>query len=400
MLPEHHPSSPPSRSAITQPMDIATTPGSKIITVSRAAFARPDTDFLCFGESDVSAPPAAHAALKAALDAGQTRYPDVRGLPALRQALADHLTLRHGPVEEARVQITGSGMAAVNVAMAALLRPGDRLVHVTPAWPNSANAARMRHAEVEEFPLTGTPEGGFRLDLDRLALRLVGARAFFINSPSNPTGWTATAGEMRAILALCRATGCWLIADEVYNRLTYGTAQAASILDIATPEDRVLVVCSFSKAWAMTGFRIGWLVVPHATRDRFSELVEITHSGVAPFVQQAALAALADEAFVARFRAYCAAGRALTSQALEGLDRVRFAPPPGAFYAFLGVDGLADSLAFSLRLVAEYGVAVAPGAAFCAGGEGHLRLCFAQSQERLERALSRLRTALQSAERA
>jgi aspartate aminotransferase len=384
-------------SAITAGMDIATTPGSKIITVSRAAFARPDTDFLCFGESDVPAPPAAHAALKAALDAGQTRYPDVRGLPALRQALADYLTTRHAAVAQERVQVTGSGMAAVNVAMAAILRPGDRLVHVTPAWPNSANAARMRHAQVEEFPLDDRPDGGFRLDLDRLALRLVGARAFFINSPSNPTGWTATGDEIRAILAVCRATGTWLIADEVYNRLVYDGAQAASILDIARPEDRVLVIGSFSKAWAMTGFRIGWLVVPQATRDRFSELVEITHSGVAAFVQQAALAALSEEAFVESFRAYCAAGRALTAEALHGLGGVRFAPPPGAFYAFLGIEGLTDSLAFALRLVEEYGVAVAPGAAFCAGGEGHLRLCFAQSPAMLERALSRLRDALQAA---
>jgi aspartate/methionine/tyrosine aminotransferase len=378
-------------------MDIATTPGSKIITVSRAAFARPDTDFLCFGESDVAAPLAAHVALKAALDAGQTRYADVRGLPALRQSLADYLTARHGPVEEARVQVTGSGMAAVNVAMAAILRPGDRLVHVTPAWPNSANAARLRHAEVEEFPLTDTPQGGFRLDLDRLAVRLVGARAFFINSPSNPTGWTARPEEMRSILALCRATGTWLIADEVYNRLVYDGDQAASILDIAAPGDRVLMVGSFSKAWAMTGFRIGWLVVPRETRDRFAELVEITHSGVAAFVQHAALAALREEAFVEDFRAYCAAGRALTAEALQGLEGIRFATPPGAFYAFFGIDGLTDSLDFALRLVAEHGVAVAPGAAFCAGGEGHMRLCFAQSPVRLERALSRLRDALAAA---
>jgi aspartate aminotransferase len=375
-------------------MDIATTPGSKIITVSRAAFARPDTDFLCFGESDVAAPPAAHAALKAALDAGQTRYTDVRGLPALRQGLATHLSAHHAHVEETRIQVTNSGMAAVNVAMAAILRPGDRLVHVTPAWPNSANAARMRHAEVEEFPLTGTEDGGFSLDLDRLAHRLVGARAFFINSPSNPTGWTATAEEMRAILALCRATGTWLIADEVYNRLVYEGGQAASILDIAAPDDHVLVIGSFSKTWAMTGFRIGWLVVPHGTRDRFSELVEITHSGVAAFVQHAALAALGEESFVEDFRRYCAAGRTLTTTALAGLEGVRFAAPPGAFYAFLGIEGLTDSLAFALRLVAEYGVAVAPGAAFCDGGEGHLRLCFAQSPTLLERALTRLRKAL------
>jgi aspartate/methionine/tyrosine aminotransferase len=375
-------------------MDIATTPGSKIITVSRAAFARPDTDFLCFGESDVAAPRSAVAALHAALEAGQTRYPDVRGAPDLRAALAAYLSARHRPVDETRVQITNSGMAAVNVAMAALMRPGDRLVHVTPAWPNSGNAARLRHAEVEEFALSDRADGGFALDLDRLAARLPGARALFVNSPSNPTGWTATAEEFGAILALCRRHGVWLLADEVYDRLVYDAVQAPSVLDRAAPDDRVLVIGSFSKAWAMTGFRVGWLIVPAGTRDRFTELVEITHSGVAPFVQAAARAALDDEAFVDGFRRYCAAGREMTVAALDGLNAVRFAPPPGAFYAFLRVEGLRDSLDFALRLVEEHGVAVAPGSAFGAGGEGHLRLCFAQSAGKLDRALGRLRQAL------
>jgi aspartate/methionine/tyrosine aminotransferase len=270
-------------------------------------------------------------------------------------------------------------------------------VHITPAWPNSGNAARLRHAVVEEFPLTDLPEGGFRLDMARLADRLVGARALFVNSPSNPTGWTASADELREILCLCRAAGVWLIADEVYNRLVYAGDQAASVLDVAAPDDRIVVVCSFSKAWAMTGFRIGWMVVPEGTRDSFTELVEMTHSGVAEFVQAAALAALADEDFVEQFRAYCRAGRAMTTQALAGLNRVRFAAPPGAFYAFIGIEGLTDSLAFALRLVESYGVAVAPGAAFGSGGEGHVRLCFAQSPMLLTRALSRLRDALQAA---
>ena len=377
-------------------MDIASARGSHIITVSRAAFARPDTDFLCFGESDAAAPAVAHAALAASMAAGETRYSDVRGTPALRAALAAHLSAHHAlPVGEDRVQVTGSGMAAVHVAMSALLRPGDRLVHITPAWPNSLNAARMRGAEVEEFALTPTPAGGFRLDLEQLAARLVGARAVWVNSPSNPTGWTANAAELQAIVTLCRATGTWLIADEVYNRLVYdGAAQAASVLDICSPSDRVLVVGSFSKAWAMTGFRIGWLIVPEATRDSFSELVEITHSGVASFVQAAALAALADRAFVEAFRAYCAAGRSLTAEALSGLDGVRFTAPPGAFYAFFGIDGLRDSLGFALQLVYEHGVALAPGCAFGAAGEGHLRLCFAQSPALLMRALERLRGAL------
>jgi len=371
-------------------MDIATFPGSRILAVARAAFAKPDVDFLCFGESDHPSPASAHDAINAALAAGQTRYPDVRGLPALRTALATYLG-----VAEPRVQVTASGMAAVSIAMAAIIRPGDRLLHVTPAWPNSANAARARHASVEEFPLTPSPEGGFRLDLTRLAARLAGARALFFNAPSNPTGWTASAAEQAAILALCRAHGVWLIADEVYGSLVYdGSARAPSILDHATPQDRVLVIGSFSKTWAMTGWRIGWLVVPDGARDAITELTEITHSGVAPFVQAGALAALADTAFAAGFQAYCARGRAMTAQALHGLNAVAFTAPPGAFYAFLGVRGLTDSLGFALRLVEQHGVAVAPGSAFGAGGEGHLRLCFAQSPARLERALGRLVTAL------
>jgi aspartate/methionine/tyrosine aminotransferase len=371
-------------------MDIASFPGSRILAVARKAFATPDVDFLCFGESDHPSPASAHAAINAALAAGDTRYPDVRGLPALREALATYLG-----VTEPRVQVTGSGMAAVGIAMAAIIRPGDRLLHVTPAWPNSANAARARHAEVEEFPLTPTPEGGFALDLTRLAERLAGARALFFNSPSNPTGWTATADELAAILALCRAAHVWVIADEVYGSLVYdGSARAASILDHATPEDRVMVVGSFSKTWAMTGWRIGWLVVPDGARDAITELTEITHSGVAPFVQAGALAALADTDFADTFRGYCAQGRAMTAQALHGLNGLRFTAPPGAFYAFIGVQGLTDSLDFALRLVSEHGVAVAPGGAFGSGGEGHLRLCFAQSPARLARALGRLVVAL------
>jgi aspartate/methionine/tyrosine aminotransferase len=367
-------------------MDIQVTHGSRIITVSRAAYARPDTDFLCFGESDVDSPAAAHAAIVAALARGETRYPDVRGVPALRQALSDYLG-----VDEARVQVTGSGMAAISVAMSALIRPGDRLVHITPAWPNSANAARLRGAEVEEFALSPAASGGFALDMDRLAARLEGARALFVNSPSNPTGWTASGAEMAEIVALCRLHGVWLISDEVYGNLIYDdAAHAASALDFAAADDRVLVAGSFSKTWAMTGWRVGWLVVPAGARDSVTELVEITHSGVAPFVQAGALAALADVDFAARFRAYCAAGREATAAALADVPGVHYASPPGAFYAFLKIDGLRDSLALALRLVERHGVAVAPGSAFGAGGEGYVRLCFAQSPARLERALGRL----------
>lgn len=380
-------------------MDIIRLPGSRILEVAKLAFEAPDIDLLCFGESDQPSPVAAHAAAITALDAGETRYSDVRGLPALRNAIADYLTWLHArPVEEERVQVTASGMAAMSVAIAATVRAGERVVLHSPAWPNVGNAALLRGAEVDELTLDARPDGGFRMDLDRLDAMLDGARAFILNSPNNPTGWTATHDELVAIVEIVRRRGVWLIADEVYSRLIYSDAPAApSVLDVATPDDRVIVCNSFSKAWVMTGWRLGWMVVPQGARDAITELVEVTHSGVAPFIQRAGLAALADTATVERFRAHCARGRALTDEALSGINRVRHVTPEGAFYAFVGVDGLSDSLLLAKRLVAEHRVAVAPGIAFGEAGEGHLRLCFAQSAERLERALGRLRDGLRLA---
>ncbi|MBN8900340.1 MAG: aminotransferase class I/II-fold pyridoxal phosphate-dependent enzyme, partial [Rhodospirillales bacterium] len=217
------------------------------------------------------------------------------------------------------------------------------------------------------------------------------------NSPNNPTGWTATTAELQAMLEIARRRGVWLISDEVYSRLVYdGSAAAPSLLDLAEPDDRVIVCNSFSKTWVMTGWRLGWLVVPDGTREIIADLVEVVHSGVAPFVQRAGLAAIEDTEVVERFRAHCATGRALASDALEGLNGVRYTAPRGAFYAFLGVEGLTDSLDLALKLVAKHGVAVAPGVAFGASGEGSLRVCFAQSPALMERAMQRLRDGLRA----
>jgi aspartate/methionine/tyrosine aminotransferase len=376
--------------------DINQIPASKIVEISRIAFSTPDLDFLCFGESDQPSPTAARDAAITALQAGETRYTDVRGLPALRQALADYLTGLHArPVPESRVQVTASGMTAMAVSLSAILRAGDRVVIHSPAWPNVGNAARLRGAVVEELDLERDADETFHLDLDRLDREMDGARAFIINSPNNPTGWTATLDELRAILEIARRRGAWLISDEVYTRLIYdGRTVAPSLLDIAEPDDRVLVCNSFSKTWIMTGWRLGWIVMPDGLRDAFTDIVEVTHSGVAPFVQRAGVAALAEPATIERFRAHCANGRRLVSEALAGLNGVRYAAPVGSFYAFVGIEGLTDSLDLAKRLVERHKVAVAPGGAFGAAGEGSLRICFAQSPELLTRAMGRFREGL------
>ena len=379
-------------------MDITRIPGSRIVTVARAAFATPGVDFLCFGESDQPSPEAAHTAAVAALADGVTRYPDVRGLPPLRESLAAYLTGLHAkPVDESRVQVTASGMAAVSIALAATVQASQRVVIHNPLWPNIANAILLRGASVDALDLIATPDGRFRLDLDRLDRMMEGARAFVLNSPNNPTGWTATTEELRAILAMARRRGVWVISDEVYTRLVYDGAPAApSLLDVAEPDDRVIVCNSFSKTWIMTGWRLGWMVVPAGTRDSFTEIVEVSHSGVAPFVQHAGIAAVADTDVVARFRAHCATGRALAGAALSGLNGVRYADSDGAFYAFVGIDGLRDSLDLAMKLVTKHGVAVAPGIAFGPAGEGSLRICFAQSAETMARAMERLRDGLRA----
>ncbi|HET8997616.1 MAG TPA: pyridoxal phosphate-dependent aminotransferase [Acetobacteraceae bacterium] len=379
-------------------MDITRIPGSRIVEVSRVAFATPDVEFLCFGESDQPTPDSARQAAVAALDAGMTRYSDVRGMPALRTALASYLTGLHArPVDESRIQVTASGMTAVTVALSAVVRPGDRVVVHSPIWPNIPHALALRGARTDTIDLQAQPDGSFRLDLNQLDAMLDGARAFVLNSPNNPTGWTATQEELAAILEISRRRGVWLISDEVYSRLVYGALTAApSLLDVAAPDDRVIVCNSFSKTWVMTGWRLGWLVLPDGTRDAVSDIVEVIHSGVAPFIQQAGVAAIDDAEALQRFRAYCGAGRALASQALSGINGIRYTPPAGAFYAFVGVEGLTDSLDLALKLVTKHRVAVAPGIAFGAAGEGSLRICFAQSPERMERAMQRLRDGLRA----
>jgi aspartate/methionine/tyrosine aminotransferase len=379
-------------------MDIIKIPGSRILDIARIAFEVPDVDLLCFGESDQPSPPSAVAAAIAALEAGETRYSDVRGLPELRYTLADYLSGLHAkPVSEDRIQITASGMAAVATALTAIVRPGDRVVLHSPAWPNVGNAARVRGAQVEELALTPLVEGGFRMDFDRLDGVLEGARAFILNSPNNPTGWTASLDDLQTILEIARRKNAWLISDEVYSRLVYDGAPAApSLLDIAEPDDRVIVCNSFSKTWVMTGWRLGWLVVPDGARDAITELVEVMHSGVAPFIQHAGVAAVRDTEALSRFLEHCANGRELVGEALSGINRVHYAAPDGAFYAFVGVEGLTDSLAFAKRLVHEHKVAVAPGIAFGDAGEGYLRICFAQSANKLESAMERLRDGLRA----
>ncbi|MBL8670961.1 MAG: pyridoxal phosphate-dependent aminotransferase [Alphaproteobacteria bacterium] len=376
---------------------VATAPLQEIVRVADYGSRFDGVIPFWYGESDLRSPDAAVAAAKQALDAGETRYTVNAGIPDLRAALAEHLSGVHAmPVAPARITVTSSGMSAIATVMQTLVGPGDNVVLVVPLWPNADASVRLQGGEPRRVELRADREGRWHLDLDAVfAACDERTRALFVNSPNNPTGWMATAEELAALVAFCRERRIWLIADEVYSRIVYAGKAAPSVLDHAAPDDPVLGVGSFSKSWAMTGWRLGWLVHPPAIGDVLSNMIQYTTSGAPAFVQHGALAAVrSGEAKIAEMRKYCADGRTRVTEALGRLNRVRYAEPDAAFYAFFQVDGEASSMELAKRLVSEARIGLAPGTAFDPSCEGWLRLCFAQSPARLGQGLERLVRAL------
>ena len=381
-------------------------PGSKIREVANAGLGRPDVLAFWFGESDEVTPEPIRQAAADSLMRGETFYSHNLGLPELRQAIADYVTGLHGAVAMDRIAVTSSGVTALMLAMQWLLSPGDELVAVVPVWPNLTAQPHILGAQVKRVSLHPVA-GAWQLDMDELLATVTPrTRVLLVNAPNNPTGWTLTATEQTTLLAHCRKTGTWIVADEVYERLFYaGTAgQAApSFLDQAQPGDRLVVAQSFSKSFLMTGWRLGWLVLPApdtpagaGAMDSMGKLLEFNTSCTPVFVQRGGLAALAQAPTgVPRIAAHLQGCRDRLLAGLQALPGVTVAPPPGGMYAFFRIEGQSDSLALAKRLVAENGLGLAPGAAFGDEGEGWLRWCFASRDPlRLDAGLLRLRAAL------
>jgi aspartate/methionine/tyrosine aminotransferase len=376
---------------------IVALPTSRIAEIAALGFGDPAVTALWYGEGDVPTPDFIDAAANAALQRGETFYTYKAGLPELRQTIADYLTrLYASPVAADRILVTSSGMTALMMIAQALIDPGDNLVIVAPVWPNIAAAVSIMGGEPRLVSLDPTPEGGWRLDLDRLIAACdERTRGIFVNSPSNPTGWMATSDEIAALAALAHRRGLWLVADEVYGRIVYGNQPAPSFLSAAQPEDRVIVVNSFSKSWAMTGWRLGWVTLPPRLLPTMEKLVEFNTSGSPTFLQHAAIAAIRDgEPFVQNFVARCRAARDAAIGVLQSFRRVEVARPQGAFYAFPRIDGVSDSVAFAKEVLARTKIGLAPGSAFGPMGEGYLRLCFARAPEAIAAAVERLRPVL------
>ncbi|ODT15576.1 MAG: aspartate aminotransferase [Kaistia sp. SCN 65-12] len=347
---------------------------------------------LWVGEGDLPTPAFISEAAQAALQAGETFYTHQRGIPELRQALADYHARLYGcPFEADRFFVTSGGMPAIQIALRMVAGQGDEVVVPTPAWPNFAAAAEIGGARVVEVPLT-YGNAGWTLDLERYFGAVTPrTKALFLNSPCNPTGWTATRAELQAILDFARARGLWIVSDEVYTRFFYEGERAPSFYDVMEPDDRILFVNTMSKNWAMTGWRVGWLAAPPELGQVIENLVQYSSSGTPKFLQRGAVAALEQgDAFIDFQRQRATEAREIVCSGLERTGRVRLVRPAGAFYAFFSIDGEPDTRALALRLVDEAGLGLAPGGAFGAGGDGYMRLCYLRDLDQIREATRRL----------
>jgi len=374
---------------------------SGIMKIAATALEDPEVIPLWFGESDLVTPEFVRRAAVRALEAGRTFYAHPRGIVPLREAIRRYLERLYGiAVHPDRIHVPGSTMLTVTVAGQCLLAPGREILLIGPYWPNIRNVARVCGAAVREVRLEEGPDRWW-LDLDRVAAAIgPRTRAVYVNSPSNPTGWIASREELAALVALCRRHGLGLISDEVYHRhvLDDPGGVAPSVLPLVEEDEPVFVLNGFSKAWAMTGWRIGWMVAPRRLVEPLAVLAECDNTGATVFAQWGALAALEEpegEAFVRDFVARCARNRDRVMAVLGAHPRVRLLRPEGAFYAFPRIEGLDDGLAFCRRVLAEARVGIAAGYGFGEGNAAHVRLCFAIAPERLETALARLLAVLE-----
>ena len=380
-------------------------PASRIREVANAGLARGDVLKFWFGEGDQVTPAFIREAAKAALDAGETFYNHNLGIIELRETLADYSNRLHrpvAPITSDRIAVTSAGVHALSLVDQALIDPGDRVVIVTPVWPNLTSMPRIMSANVVRVALE-CRDGAWSLDIGRLLdAATPDTRLVLVNSPNNPTGWTMPQRDWDALLAHCRRHGIWLVSDDAYERLVFDPAltidgHAPGVLAAIDDDDRVISANTFSKSWTMTGWRLGWLVAPKSFIAQIGKVIEFNTSCAPTFVQQAGIVAVRDgESLVKQTVARLRASRDLLVDSLAALPGTEVAPPPGAMYLFFRITGRSDdSLAFAKRLVAESGLGIAPGVAFGPEGEGFLRWCFAASDALLLQGVERLQRFLE-----
>ena len=384
-------------------------PHSRIRELAEIAMSMDGVYKLYFGESNLPTPDYIKRAAQKAMADGFTFYTENAGMPSTRKALARFYSEIHG-VEidpSTEIVVTCSGVQALNVGIRCLLDPGDEAIVLTPAWPNGSAIVQMANAVVKQIPhvLAG---GRYTVDFDAIEAAVTPrTRMLLYTSPSNPLGWTASSDEQDRLLDFARRHGIWLMADEVYERLYYPDLPpkakppekltAPSILKKATRQDAVIVAQSFSKAYCMTGWRLGWLVARKDVAARATQLNEFIISHAPSFAQRAGETALLwGEAAVREMVVRLRENRDFCMSVLAKTKGVKLPKPEGAFYLFPKIEGVTDSFAFCKQLLMETNVGIAPGVAFGAGGEGSVRICYAAEKSILAQAMARLKLFIES----
>ncbi len=383
--------------------EVLTLPESGIVEVFNYGRNRQGLIPLWVGEGDMPTPSYISETAAKSFAAGETFYTYQRGIPELRRAIANYMARAYGspfadgfvPFSPERFFVTTGGMHALQIAIRIVAGSGDEVLVPTPAWPNFFGAIIAAGASVIDLPMRFEGMGAearWSLDLDLIARSITPrTRAIVVNSPSNPTGWIATHQDIEALLALARRHDLWIIADEIYGRFVYQGERAPSFHDAMAASDRVLFVQTFSKNWAMTGWRIGWLEAPPELGPIIENLVQYSTSGVpVPFQRGAMVALEQGEDTVALQIGRARENRDLLCDVLGRNPRISFARPEGAFYLFCRLDDVADSRALAMQLVDQAGIGVAPGAAFGSAGETFVRLCFARNRNDMVEVVRRL----------
>ena len=352
---------------------------------------------LYFGESNVPTPEFIKRAAIKAMHDGFTYYTENAGLPSTREALARHYHERH-EVEldpKRHIVVTASGVQALNVSIRCVLDPGDEAIVLTPAWPNASAMIAMSNAKPVEIPHPLRVDR-YEIDFDALEAAVTPrTRLLVYTSPSNPLGWVATDEEQTKLLEFARKHGLWLLADEVYERLYYRTDKLGqpvpSVLRKTTRDDAVIVTQSFSKAYCMTGWRLGWVVTRSDLAARATQLNEFIISHAPSFTQRAGETALLwGEKVLCEMVTQLKENRDFCLAAMSQMPGVTVPRPDGAFYLFPKIDGLTDSFELCRQILMEQRVGLAPGVAFGAGGEGSIRICYASERPILEEAMLKL----------
>lgn len=369
-------------------------PGAEIL---RYGWLKPDVVSLAQGEGCVPTPDFIIEATNQAMVEGKTHYGPVLGQPALRSEISTYYKkIFDVDIPSSRVFITGSGTTAMHLALTGILDRDDEVVAITPIWKNLLGAVELAQAKTKQVPLDYNDQEGWSLDLQKVVDACTEkTKAILVVTPSNPTGWMMSKKDMKTLVDFARERRIWIISDEVYNRSVYRQIHAPSFLEVAQDEDLLMTVNSFSKAWAMTGWRLGWLIGPAFAEDIIRDIALYDNMGPPTFTQFGGIAALRNgEPFIAEQLKLWQSNLDIIMQRLGNNPKIHISRPDSTFYAFFKVEGEPDCLTLAKRLIDEADISLAPGCAFGKNCIGWLRLCFAVSETKLQNAIDRLEKAI------